>query len=167
MDNGNIYIKLADEDVEFEKSASLLTYNEPWLSLKRTYDYSMGKVRDKSGELYVVYVENEIAGCILLEMHGNLKGFIRSFCIDENYRGSGVGAKVLRFAEKRIFQDSPNVFVFAASFNEGAKRFYEKNGYERIGVFKDYVQKGSDEILYRKTAGAQNDFKKENLRIAL
>ena len=167
MGNSELYIKLADQEKEYERCAYLLSHNEPWISLKRSYDYSMGKIRDSIGELYVAYRGDEIAGCILLELHGNLKGFIRSFCMDEKFRSEGIGAKVLKFAENRIFQDYSNVFVFAASFNEGAIRFYKKNGYEEVGVFRDYVQRGSDEILFRKTIGPSNEFIKENPRIPL
>lgn len=153
-----IYIKKADDEQEYRASALLLSQNEPWLSLGRTYDYTMGKVRDSSGELYVVYYGNEIAGCILLELHGTLKGFIRSFCVDPKYQSLGIGGKVLSYAEKLIFSKHPNVFVFAASFNEGAVRFYKSHGYEHIGTFKDYIVKGSDELLFRKTIGPSNDF---------
>lgn len=160
MSKKRIYIKKADTDAEFHKSACLLSENEPWLSLGRTYDYTMGKIRDSAGDLYVVYCGSELAGCILLEMHGTLRGFIRSLCIDPQYQGLGLGSKVLAFAEKQIFDSYPNVFVFAASFNEGAVRFYKQNGYEHIGTFTDYVVAGSDELLFRKTIGPSNEFKK-------
>lgn len=155
-----IFIKRSSTDYEYEKSALLLSQNEPWLSLGRTYDYTMGKIRDHFGELYVVYYDTEIAGCILLEMHGTLKGFIRSFCVDSKYRGLGIGEKVLTFAEDLIFRNYPNVFVFAASFNDGAVRFYKRHGYDHIGTFCDYVIKGSDELLFRKTIGASDDFQR-------
>ena len=158
MCNKRMYIRMAATDQEFAKSAALLSQNEPWVSLGRTYDYTMGKVRDSSGELYVAYCGDEIAGCILLEMHGNLKGFIRSFCVDPQFQGLGIGSKILSFAETLIFKRHPNVFVFAASFNEGAVRFYKLHGYEHIGTFRDYVAAGSDELLFRKTTGPSNDF---------
>ena len=167
MDNKELYIKLADTDLEFHKSALLLSQNEPWLRLGRSFDYTMGKIRNTDGDLYVVYLGNELAGCILIELHGTLKGFIRSFCIDPKFQGMKIGSRVLAYIEKVIYEDYPNVFVFAASFNEGAVRFYERNGYERIGIFKDYVEEGSDEILFRKTIGSSNDFHKQHPQVAI
>lgn len=160
MSKEKLFIKRADTDPEYHKSALLLTENDPWLRLGKTFDYSMGKVRDAAGELYVVYLDDQIAGCILIELHGNLKGFIRSFCMDPAFQGKGIGGKVIKYIEDLIFESYPNVFVFAASFNEGAIRFYERHGYERVGVFKDYVVEGSDEILFRKTIGPSNSFHK-------
>lgn len=161
MNNINLSIKRADTDAEYHQSALLLSQNEPWLSLGRTFDYTMGKVRDTNGDLYVIYVDENIAGCILIELHGTLKGFIRSFCIDPQYQGLGIGSKVISYIEKIIFETYPNVFVFAASFNSGAIRFYKRNGYQQIGIFKDYVVAGSDEILFRKTIGPSNNFHKK------
>lgn len=167
MDNKELFIKLADTDSEFHNSALLLSQNEPWLSLGRSFDYTMGKIRNAGDDLYVVYLGDEPAGCILVELHGTLKGFIRSFCIDPKFQGMKIGSRVLAYIEKIIFEDYPNVFVFAASFNEGAVRFYERNGYERIGIFKDYVEEGSDEILFRKTIGASNSFHKRHPKVAV
>ncbi len=167
MDNKELFIKPADTDAEFHNSALLLSRNEPWLSLGRSFDYTMGKIRNDNDDLYVVYQGDELAGCILIELHGTLKGFIRSFCIDPKFQGMKIGSRVLAYIEKIIFEDYPNVFVFAASFNEGAVRFYERNGYERIGIFKNYVEEGSDEILFRKTIGASNSFHKQHPKVAV
>lgn len=160
METEKLRIKRAETEEEYHQSAVLLSENDPWLSLGRTYDYTMGKVRESEGELYVVYSGEWIAGCILIEMKGNLKGFIRSFCIAPEFQGGGIGGKVIRYIENLIFQKYPNVFVFAASFNEGAIRFYERHGYTRIGVLKDYEVSGCDEIMFRKTTGPSNDFRK-------
>lgn len=160
----HIYVKRADSEEEYVRSAEMLTENEPWKSLGRSYDYSVAKVREPDGELFVVYVEEKIAGCILLELHGVLKGFIRSFCIDAKFRGRGIGAKVIGFAEKYILQQTPNVFVFAASTNEGAIRFYKNQGYKQIGLIEDFIETGSDELLFRKTIGSQNNFVKVNVK---
>ena len=156
-------IKRAGTEAEYHQCALLLSENEPWVSLGRSYDYTMGKIRDARGELYVAYCGEDIAGCILIELQGNLKGFIRSFCIAPSFQGMGIGGKVIRYIEKLIFEKYPNVFVFAASFNSGAIRFYKSHGYEEIGVLKDYEIQGCDEIMFRKTIGPSNDFQEELL----
>lgn len=158
MKDKKLYIQRAIHETDFERSAYLLSHNEPWVTLGRTYEYSLAKVKDAAGELYVAREDDRVIGCLLLQMHGELKGFIRSFCVDPSCQSLGLGAKMLRMIEERIFVEAPNVFVFAASFNEGAKRFYEKNGYQPIGVFKDYVARSADEILFRKTIGPSNEF---------
>ena len=67
----------------------------------------------------------------------------------------------MAFAEKRIFSETPNVFVCVSSFNKGAQRFYERLGYEVIGELRDYIISGHSEILLRKTIAPLTDFKKK------
>jgi ribosomal protein S18 acetylase RimI-like enzyme len=40
-----------------------------------------------------------------------------------------------------------------SSFNEGARRLYQRHGYEVVGELTDYIVKGHSEILLRKTFG--------------
>lgn len=60
---------------------------------------------------------------------------------------------MMKFIEKRIFMTSQNVFLCVSSFNKEAQRFYQKQGYKNIGLLKDYIVKGYDEVLMRKTKG--------------
>ena len=53
MEKEKLLIKRADTDFEYHRSALLLSENEPWLSLGKTFDYTMGKIRDAAGEMYV------------------------------------------------------------------------------------------------------------------
>lgn len=161
MEKAEIDVRIvpAATDEHFERSARLLSENEPWITLGRTYEYSLQKVRDPGGELYVALADGVVAGCILIEMHGQLKGFIRSICTDGAYRGMGIGTKLMAFAEERVFRDVPNLFIFAASFNPKAKALYLRLGYEEVGVFKNYIVQGSDECLLRKTIAPANEFK--------
>ena len=65
---------------------------------------------------------------------------------------------MIGFAEKRIFEDSPNVFICASSFNPRALNLYRSLGYEDVGPLKNYVVRGHDEILLRKTKGSIREF---------
>jgi ribosomal protein S18 acetylase RimI-like enzyme len=40
-----------------------------------------------------------------------------------------------------------------SSFNEGARRLYERLGYTVVGELTDYIVQGQSEILLRKTRG--------------
>jgi ribosomal protein S18 acetylase RimI-like enzyme len=62
------------------------------------------------------------------------------------------------FAEKRVFRDSPNIFLCVSSFNEGARRLYERLGYTPVGELEDYLVAGHAEILMRKTIGPLEGF---------
>jgi len=62
------------------------------------------------------------------------------------------------FVERRVFRERPNVFLCVSDFNKGARRFYEKLGYETVGELRDYIIKGRSEILLRKTVGPLAEF---------
>jgi ribosomal protein S18 acetylase RimI-like enzyme len=144
---------------EYSKSAALLTENDPWLRLGRTYDYSMAKVRDHESELYIARLDDQIAGCLLLEMHGQLKGFIRAICVDPAFQGKSIGTKMITLIEKRVFAASPNLFIMVSSFNTKAKKLYERLGFLVVGLLKDYVVRGSDEYLLRKSICPSEEFR--------
>ena len=100
----------------------------------------------------------KVAGFILLMMKGQFPGYIASVCVAASARGSGIGTQLVAFAEQRIHRESPNVFLCVSSFNDGARRLYERLGFEYVGSLKNFIVEGHDELLYRKTVGPWNDF---------
>ncbi len=86
-------------------------------------------------------------------MQGSFTGYIKRICIHPDWSGKGIGTKLMRFAEDRIFSVKPNVFLCVSSFNLKAKELYLKLGYEVIGEIKDYIVSGYSEIVLRKTKG--------------
>jgi ribosomal protein S18 acetylase RimI-like enzyme len=107
----------------------------------------------KDRELYVLKDRDRVAGFAIISMQGILSGYLQTMAVAATYRGQGCGAQLMRFVEERIFREKPNVFLFVSSFNTRARRLYESLGYEVIGTVKDFLVKGHDEILMRKTIG--------------
>ena len=101
-------------------------------------------------------------GFIILVLHGAFVGYIQTICVVEHERGRGIGARLVDHAEKRIFRDSPNVFLCVSSFNPRARALYEKLGYQLIGELKDYLLAGHSELLFRKTIAPIRDFRKQS-----
>jgi ribosomal protein S18 acetylase RimI-like enzyme len=64
------------------------------------------------------------------------------------------------FAEKRILFEVPNVFLMVSSFNNGARRLYDRRGYKVVGELKDFIVSGYSEIIMRRTIGPTADFVK-------
>lgn len=144
-----------------EWCANIMTHSEPWITLGRTFPESLAIINDPTKEVYLVKVDNSLAGFMILNMKGAFVGYIQTICIAPTHRGQGLGSKMLTFAEERIFQESPNVFLCVSSFNNDAKRLYEKVGYETIGELKNYLVMGHSEILMRKTIGPLREFNKD------
>ena len=131
--------------------------SEPWMTLRFTRTLKI--VQDPAKEAYVAEQKGTVAGFILLNLLGPLRGYIQVLAVMPEWRNRGIGKKLIVVAEERIFRASPNVFLCVSSFNTDAQRLYRRLGYQPVGKFKDYVVKGHSEILLRKTIGPIADFK--------
>src|SRR5207247_2940 len=110
-------------------------------------------LRDPSREAYVLMRGAHLLGFLVLNMKGPFIGYIQIVCIHPAYQRQGLGTHLVRWAEERIFRDSPNVFLCVSSFNPDARRLYERLGYALVGELKDYQVAGHSEFLLRKTTG--------------
>jgi ribosomal protein S18 acetylase RimI-like enzyme len=141
------------EDDEAEACAAIMALSEPWLTLKRDYEASLRFLQDSNKERYVAHFGDRLAGFIILNMKGAFVGYIQTVCVDPDFRGAGVGSSLIAFAEQRIFNEYPNVFMCVSSFNQSARRLYQRLGYTTVGELTDYVVSGHSEFLLRKSKG--------------
>jgi ribosomal protein S18 acetylase RimI-like enzyme len=146
--------------------AGLMVASEPWITLRLPYAGALAALTDPAREVHVIRDAAGVAGFIVLDMRGLLAGYIQILCVRPDCRGHGVGSTLVRWAEDRIFRDSPNVFIWVSSFNAGARSLYERLGFEPAGVLRDFIVPGHDEILLRKTRGAWADFRRLPTRSA-
>lgn len=146
---------------EVEACARLMSTSEPWITLGRTYEASLEILRDEAKETYVARDGEEIAGFLVLDMRGAFVGYLQTICLRPEYRGRGLGRGMIRWAEQRIFTQSPNVFMCVSSFNHDARRLYERIGYKVVGELTDYLVPGCSEVLLRKTIGPWSAFRKK------
>ena len=160
----------ADEDIGLEirrlqgaheahVCAELMTNSEPWVTLRRNYADSIAMLNDPVREVYVGIVEDKIAGFMILRMDGAFVGYIQTVAVKPEWRGRGIGTRLVQYAEARVFRETPNVFINASLFNPGAQRLYERLGYEVVGELRDYIVAGHSEVLLRKTIGPLAEFK--------
>lgn len=127
--------------------------SDPWLKLGLTRADCLESLNVPFRETYFTSSGGKISGLVTITMYGTFKGYIQSLFVAEGFRGEGLGEKLMAFAEEKIFARSPNVFLCVSSFNRGAQRFYLRLGYKKAGLLKDFLRKGCDEVLMRKTVG--------------
>ena len=144
---------------EREACAKLMTESEPWRTLQRDFETALALVSDPTRETYWIEHAGAWAGFLLLYLQGPFRGYIQTICLVPDVRGQGLGTAVLRWAEERIFRESPNVFLCVSDFNTGALRLYRRLGYELIGALPDFLVAGSAELLLRKTRGPWSSFR--------
>jgi ribosomal protein S18 acetylase RimI-like enzyme len=138
--------------------ARLMAASEPWVTLRRSYEASLRIVTDPTREVSVAVRGADVVGFVIVCMTGAFVGYIQTVCVTPAERGRGLGTRLVRHAEERIFRESPNAFLCVSSFNPDARRFYERLGYETIGALADYLVQGHAEILMRKTRGPWSEF---------
>lgn len=137
---------------EREWCAWLMAGSEPWITLRQDLELCRQKVARLGSELFVAEggTGQELAGFILLVPYGFAGSpYINSIAVASEARGRGVGAALLRFAEKH-FAGRGQIFLLVSSFNARAQKFYRREGYERVGELKDYILTGHSELIFRK-----------------
>jgi ribosomal protein S18 acetylase RimI-like enzyme len=152
-------IKRLENAEEIEICAQMMANLEPWITLRRDYQASVETLSVPTKEVYLGLVEAEIAGFTILNLHGGFVGYVQTLCVAPEWRDRGIGSALMSFAEKRIFKETPNVFICVSSFNPEALKLYKRLGYEIIGELKDYIISGHSEILLRKTISPLSEFK--------
>jgi len=152
-----VIVRLGDSG-DAETCARMMADSEPWMTLKRGFDDSLRLLTDPSREVYLAREEGEVIGFVAIEMKGSFVGYVKSICVAPNQRGKGIGTMLMSHVEDRVFSEAPNVFICVSGFNEGARRLYERLGYEIVGELKDYIIPGESEVLMRKTVAPLSEF---------
>jgi [ribosomal protein S18]-alanine N-acetyltransferase len=145
---------------DISQAATLMVSSEPWITLELSTETALSLLTDPTKEIHASRDGKGVTGFVVLDMRGLLRGYIQILCVRPDCRGQGLGSTLIRWAENRILQESPNVFICVSSFNTGARRLYARLGFETVGVLSELIVSGHDEILLRKTRGTWADFRK-------
>jgi ribosomal protein S18 acetylase RimI-like enzyme len=144
---------LTDEDLDLavEAIAAGEIFQRYGLTRARARDLLM----DPAHRTVVARVNGKTVGVAVYWTDGRtpVPAYLRLLAVHEGSRDEGIGMTLLRFVEEQAFRKGPNLFLCCATTNLGARRFYERYGYQAVGVLHGLVVEGIDEILYRKTLG--------------
>ncbi len=137
-------------EAEVDWCTHLMASTEPWITLRPTPQACEAVFRRVGCELFVAKSAETKLGFILLQPSG-LAGapYIGAIAVTAESRGQGVGSELLRFAEQQ-YPLARNIFLCVSDFNSGAIALYKRVGYEQVGLLKDYVVEGHDELIMRK-----------------
>jgi ribosomal-protein-alanine N-acetyltransferase len=162
MTHDDITIRAINGEKETWTCAEIMASTDPWLRYGRSRETNYTTLTAPGVETYVAVAPpgEGIVGVVALALRIPLiRGYILALAVAPDSRNHGIGTQLLRHAEQRIFRESPNVFMCVSSFNTGAQRLYERQGFQQIAVITDYVLPGAHEHLLRKTLGPQSTFK--------
>lgn len=142
---------VAAEDVQ--TCAGIMASSDPWLRLGLDLASCRRILSQSEREPWAAWQGNTLAGFVVLNFKGPFVGYVQLLGVAAPLRGQGMGAALLAHAERCIFERTYNVFICVSSFNEAAQRFYARQGYQQVGRLEDFLVKGHDELLLRKTRG--------------
>ncbi len=148
-----LQVRPFSSDIDLETAATMMAASDPWLRLGMTHEACRRALSHPEREAWGAWLGGHLAGFLVLSFKGALVGYVQLLGVAPQARGRGVGAALLAHAEACIFDRTRNVFLCVSSFNEGAKRFYARQGYETVGRLPDHLLAGHDELILRKTRG--------------
>ncbi len=73
--------------------------------------------------------------------------------VKSDIQSRGLGSKMMRFIETELKKLGHRILIVDTSGTdsfEGTRKFYEKLGYEKEAVIRDYWSEGDDKVTYRK-----------------
>ncbi len=138
-----------------EPVVRFLSDSDPWKQLNYTAaDWNRIFTPLPQGrDGYVIELDGAVAGIALVRQKFLMGDYLELLAVAPWAQGRGLGAALLAHLERIIFARTKNIFVCVSDFNENARRFYRKHGYQEIGPMPNFLIPGSAEILLRKTVG--------------
>jgi ribosomal-protein-alanine N-acetyltransferase len=136
---------------EREWAVQLMAGSDPWITLGRGLDERRRACSQPDKLLFVGHVNAMPGGFVLMQRHGVAGSpYIASIAVAPDQRGTGIGSRLLQFAEDLFRNEANHIFLCVSSFNTRARALYERCGYAAVGELKDYVIEGASEILMHK-----------------
>ena len=69
--------------------------------------------------------------------------YLELLAIDPSAQGQGLGRMLLTHVEAIVFARVKNLFLCVSDFNTGARRFYQRYGYQEIGPIPNFLIPGN------------------------
>jgi ribosomal-protein-alanine N-acetyltransferase len=96
--------------------------------------------------------DGEMAGFIAGDVRRSEDlSWISTVCVSPEYRGQGIGARLLVAFEEQAGVSQIRLSVRASNWE--AIRLYERLGYRRYGIWPKYYSDGEDALVFEKTRG--------------
>ena len=146
-------------DLQAEHVGQSLASIDPWAH----YEYPAEKLIDflKSDDpaayKYAITYNQQLAGTIVIRspwLHGP---YIQLLGLLTGFQSKGLGRDVLQWVEDSYRDKFRNLWLNASEFNERAIAFYQRFGFEKVGLLDELVKDDYNEILFRKKLRASSD----------
>ena len=125
-----------------------MVHSEPWTTLRRPLEACRAVLNDPEFQVYVARLGGEPSGFLVLDPRGVAGApYLKSVAVAPQFRGRGLGTRLLAFAEDVFRPRARHLFLCVSSFNDSARRLYERLGYESVGSVRDLAIEGASELI--------------------
>jgi GNAT superfamily N-acetyltransferase len=109
----------------------------------------LGEALGRREPVLVAEVDGEARGFAWFLRSGTLGagGYLRLIALVPGGEGGGVGGALLDAVERDVAAYTRNLFLLVSDWNEGARRFYARRGYQEVGRLPAFVRADIDEII--------------------
>lgn len=132
-------IREARSDADYYSAYPVLLQLIPDLDMQ-TYAQRVFVARATGYRMFVAEVDGDVIGVIGIihnhNLHDGFVTYIEQVVVDEEYRGQGYGALLLKFAESRAKEEGCDQIELDVDTGEGSvEEFYLRNGYVISGRY--------------------------------
>lgn len=141
-------LSLTDREFEFTVKpipGYTKSYSEERFQEAEDDNYSYSDYVDSPDQIvYLAWAENQAVGRIVLKRNWNKYALVEDIVVDKNYRGHGVGRKLIEQAERWAKNGGmPGIMLETQSNNVNACKFYKSCGFV-IGGLDLHLYQGID-----------------------
>lgn len=122
---------LIDNDKTFGEYLKLQSYDRELNNLKEKYGLPFGR-------LYLAYIDNEVAGCIVLKRIDKNNCEMKRLYVKEKYRGKKIASKLVdKIIEDAKFIGYKYMLLDTLPFLKSAINLYKQKGFYEISAYND------------------------------
>ena len=137
-------------DIQSIMSLEYENFDEPW-----SYETILLETTKETNITLVIENQKVFGYMLVIMMYEEFH--IGSICIDENYRNLGYGEKLLNAFFNLTDKFGYDTTLEVRFDNYSAIKLYEKVGFEKAGIRKNYYKHGKDAIImWRKNDNTGN-----------
>lgn len=131
--------------------------------------YMMHLIKTSSSATWIAEEDGVMAGFAIVAWNRSLRdnsGYLQTIEVLPEYRGRGIGEKLLSLAEVSVLTaSSDTISLHVDAANDLAIRLYERCGYRRRGRKENFYARGRAALLYVKQLEAVDELSLQTFRV--
>ena len=90
---GKFLIRQTSDISDFSVCAKMMSLTDPWITLGMDYEQCLKAFEGDFKEIYLIEIEEDIAGFVIIQTCGTFSGYIQTICISDRIPGKRLRKK--------------------------------------------------------------------------